>query len=215
VSLRVTNLCAYYSQIEVCHNIHLDVGRGECLAILGMNGSGKSSLLGAIGGVVSNSGELIVDGVRIERLPARTRARRGIALVPEGRRNLFPELTVEENLSLGVRLAKAGDRDEVRGKLDELFPILRKRRNQPSGLMSGGEQQMLALAVAVARRPSVLLLDEPSQGLAPAVLGDIAEAVKEIKKLGVALLLTEQNGAFASSLADRYAVLHNGVLEAS
>jgi branched-chain amino acid transport system ATP-binding protein len=210
MTLSVQGLSARYARIEVCRDIGLDVGAGECLAVLGTNGAGKSSLLGAIAGWVSAQGRVLVGGRAIDHLPARLRARNGIAFVPEARRNLFAPLSVEENLQLGLRLIAQGDRAALRDRIYQLFPILQKRGAQPAGMLSGGEQQMLALAVAIARRPAVLLLDEPSQGLAPVVLDEIVHAVQGLRSFGLALLLAEQNHQFASRLADRFIALRNG-----
>jgi branched-chain amino acid transport system ATP-binding protein len=183
MTLSVQGLSAHYARIEVCHDIGFEVGEGEFLAILGTNGAGKSSLLGAVAGWVSARGNISVSGRRIDHLPARLRARNGIAFVPEARRNLFAPLTVEENLQLGLRLIPAGERALMRARIYQLFPILERRGHQLAGMLSGGEQQMLALAVAIARRPTVLLLDEPSQGLAPIVLDEICAGGQRLARL--------------------------------
>ncbi|MBU2407951.1 MAG: ATP-binding cassette domain-containing protein, partial [Gammaproteobacteria bacterium] len=185
-------------------------GEGEFLALLGANGAGKSTLLGAIAGSVVARGAIELDGRRLDGVNARERARSGLALVPEGRRNLFSPLTVMENMQLGLRLQPAAERARTQDELFAMFPILSTRRSQPAGLLSGGEQQMLALAVALARKPSVLLLDEPSQGLAPLVLQNLVEQIGALRSMGVALLLAEQNHRFAAQLCDRYVVLSSG-----
>ena len=210
MSLTVTNLRARHGRIEVCHDLSFAVETGEFLTVLGLNGAGKSSLLGAVAGWVAADGAISVDGRRIDGLPARRRARSGVAFVPEGRRNLFPPLTVDDNLRLGLRLLPERERPEMRARIHDLFPILRAREREVSGMLSGGEQQMLALAVAIARRPAVLLLDEPSQGLAPVVLDEIAAAIGRLRALGLTLVLAEQNHAFASRLADRFIALQGG-----
>jgi branched-chain amino acid transport system ATP-binding protein len=210
MTISVSNLTARYARIEVCHDVSFQVGEGEFLAILGTNGAGKSSLLGAIAGWVSAKGSIRVGNRRIDHLPARLRACNGIAFVPEARRNLFAPLTVEENLQLGLRLLPASGRAGMRAQIYQLFPILQKRGKQLAGMLSGGEQQMLALAVAIARQPAVLLLDEPSQGLAPIVLDEIAHAIEGFRSLGLTLLLAEQNHQFASRLADRFIALQSG-----
>jgi branched-chain amino acid transport system ATP-binding protein len=212
MTLRIDGLHAGYGRIEVCRDISLTLGDGEFLAVLGSNGAGKSTLLGAIAGSVSMRGDVELNGTAIDRMHVRQRARHGLALVPEGRRNLFSPLTVMENLQLGLRLLPAGERERMQSDLFGMFPILGSRRSQPAGLLSGGEQQMLALAVALARRPSVLLLDEPSQGLAPLVLQNLAAQIGELRKLRVSLLLAEQNHRFAAQLCDRYVVLSSGEL---
>ena len=212
MTLRLSNLHAGYGRIEVCREIAMTLADGEFLAVLGPNGAGKSTLLGAIAGSVNGRGQIELNGVRLDRMNARERARHGLALVPEGRRNLFSPLTVHENLQLGLRLLAAAERPRMLEELMAMFPILGSRRAQPAGLLSGGEQQMLALAVALARRPSVLLLDEPSQGLAPLVLQNLAAQIGALRKLGVSVLLAEQNHRFAAQLCDRYVVLSSGEL---
>jgi branched-chain amino acid transport system ATP-binding protein len=215
VTLRLSRLHAGYGRIEVCRDIELVVADGEFLAILGANGAGKSTLLGAIAGSVTSRGSIELDGKPLAGLNARERARQGLALVPEGRRNLFSPLTVMENLQLGLRLLPAGERGRTLDELFTMFPILATRRTQAAGLLSGGEQQMLALAVALARRPSVLLLDEPSQGLAPLVLQNLQEQIGALRKMGLGVLLAEQNHRFAAQLCDRYLVLSHGEIAGS
>lgn len=215
MTLRIASLHAGYGRIEVCRNIALTLADGEFLAVLGPNGAGKSTLLGAIAGSVAGRGQIELNGVALGAMTARGRARNGLALVPEGRRNLFSPLTVQENLQLGLRLLPAAERARMLQELMEMFPILGSRGTQPAGLLSGGEQQMLALAVALARRPSVLLLDEPSQGLAPVVLQNLATQIGTLRGLGVSVLLAEQNHRFAAQLCDRYVVLTSGELSAA
>ena len=210
MTLRIAGLHAGYGRIEVCRGIDLEVAGGEFLVVLGVNGAGKSTLLGAIAGVVASRGTVELAGTPLAGLNARQRARRGLALVPEGRRNLFSPLTVQENMQLGLRLLPAAERARTQDELYAMFPILSTRRTQPAGLLSGGEQQMLALAVALARRPSVLLLDEPSQGLAPLVLQHLVEQIGALRSMGLAVLLAEQNRGFAAQLGDRYVVLASG-----
>jgi branched-chain amino acid transport system ATP-binding protein len=210
MTLRISNLHAGYGRIEVCRDITLEVADGEFLAVLGANGAGKSTLLGAIAGSVAARGSIELAGKQLSRMNARERARSGLALVPEGRRNLFSPLTVTENMQLGLRLLPAAERAPTQDKLFAMFPILATRHTQLAGLLSGGEQQMLALAVALARKPSVLLLDEPSQGLAPLVLQNLVQQVGTLRSMGVALLLAEQNHRFAAQLCDRYVVLSSG-----
>src|SRR5258707_3036127 len=210
MTFEVSKLSARYSRIEVCHDISFEVGNGEFLAILGANGAGKSSLLGAIAGTVSAQGSIVLAGRRIDPLSSHQRARAGIAFVPEGRRNLFARLTVNENLQLELRLSPESRRPSIRERIIELFPILGRRGKQLSGMLSGGEQQKLAIAVAVAREPSLLLLDEPSQRPAPIVLEEIALAIKRLRAAGLTLLLAEQNHQFPSGLADRFIALQRG-----
>jgi branched-chain amino acid transport system ATP-binding protein len=210
MALHVEHLSARYGRIEVCRDVSFDAADGEFLVVLGPNGAGKSSLLGAIAGVVAGGGDIRIGGEMLQRKLARQRAGMGLALVPEGRRNLFSPLTVEENLQLGLRLLPVADRQAMQVSLHSMFPILSERPRQPAGLLSGGEQQMLAIAVAIARRPSVLLLDEPSQGLAPVILDLLVEAISALRAMGLTVVLAEQNHRFASRLADRYVVLQGG-----
>jgi branched-chain amino acid transport system ATP-binding protein len=210
MTLTVDKLTARYGRLQVCRDISLRAARGEFLVVLGPNGAGKSSLLGAIAGTVAASGRVSVNGRALEHSGANQRACGGIALVPEGRRNLFMPLTMEENLRLGLRLLPKAERPAMREQLHAMFPILRNRPNQPAGMLSGGEQQMLAIAVALARRPSVLLLDEPTQGLAPVILVELVRAIRALRSMGLTLVLAEQNHRFAAQLADRFLVLQSG-----
>lgn len=210
MTLTVSGLSARYGRLEVCRNINLTLGPGEFLIALGANGAGKSTLLGALAGLVSGAGAIALAGARIDAASARQRARAGMALVPERRGNLFGPLTVNENLELGLRALKGAERAAMRADLLRLFPILDERGDQISAMLSGGEQQMLALALAIARRPSVLLLDEPSQGLAPVVLDEIVAAIQRLRAFGMALIIAEQNVRFAAALGDRFIVLRGG-----
>jgi branched-chain amino acid transport system ATP-binding protein len=212
MGLQVDNLNARYGRIEVCRRISFSAADGEFLIVLGPNGAGKSSLLGVLAGCVAGDGEIRIGGQNLQRRPARQRAHMGLALVPEGRRNLFSPLTVDENLQLGLRLLPSSERPDMRASLYDMFPILSERARQPAGLLSGGEQQMLAMAVAIARRPQVLLLDEPSQGLAPVILDRLVEAIGALRAIGLTVILAEQNYRFAARLADRYVVLQNGAI---
>jgi branched-chain amino acid transport system ATP-binding protein len=205
-----TGLCARYGRLEVCRNIDLSVAGGEYLIVLGANGAGKSSLLGALAGIVASSGGITLAGRRLDGLSAQGRAGCGLVLVPEGRGNLFASLTVHENLALGLRQLSRTARKAMRADLLALFPILAERGRQVAGMLSGGEQQMLALALALARRPRALLLDEPSQGLAPIVLEELVAAIGRLRSLGLALIIAEQNVRFAAALADRFVFLRGG-----
>jgi branched-chain amino acid transport system ATP-binding protein len=216
VSLAVEGLSARYGRIEICRDITFEVAGGEILVVLGPNGAGKSTLMGAIAGAVAGAGEVRVGKTNLAAMPARERARRGLALVPEGRRNLFQPLSVGDNLRLGLRLLEpASERAAMREQLVALFPVLAERGDQPASMLSGGEQQMLAIAVAIARRPQALLLDEPSQGLAPVVLDRLVEAIGALRDQGLAILLAEQNHSFAARLADRFLVLQGGEIRSS
>jgi branched-chain amino acid transport system ATP-binding protein len=212
--LRVRGLSARYGRIEVCRGIDLAVDAGELLLLLGPNGAGKSSLLGALSGSVSSSGEVRVSDRALDNRSAAQRARLGVSLVPEGRRNIFGPMSVVENLQLGLRLLPEGQRADMLKWLFGLFPVLQERRQQQASLLSGGEQQMLAIAMAVARRPAILLLDEPSQGLAPVVLEQLAEAIAGLRTLGLMIVLAEQNVSFAARLADHFVVLQGGEVRA-
>ncbi|MBR1125689.1 ATP-binding cassette domain-containing protein [Bradyrhizobium lablabi] len=210
MALHVEHLSARYGRIEVCRDVSFTAADGEFLVVLGPNGAGKSTLLGALAGTVAGGGDIGIAGRMLQRTSARQRARMGLALVPEGRRNLFSPLTVEENLQLGLRLLPAAERAAMQASLHSMFPILSERARQTAGLLSGGEQQMLAIAVAIARRPSVLLLDEPSQGLAPVILDRLVEVISALRAIGLIVVLAEQNHRFAARLADRYVVLQGG-----
>jgi len=164
---------------------------------------------------VTSRGAIDLNGRPLAGLNARKRARGGVALVSEGRRNLFRPLTVAENMQLGLRLLPSVERSRMEEELLSMFPVLSTRRTQAAGLLSGGEQQMLALAVALARRPSVLLLDEPSQGLAPLVLQNLVQQIGALRRKGLAILLAEQNYRFAAQLCDRYVVLLSGEISAT
>ena len=196
------SLSARYGRIEVCRNINFHVEPGEILVILGPNGAGKTSLLGAISGTVSGRGAVRVRGRDVSSLTTSQRARVGLRLVPEGR-GLFPELTVKENLHLGSRLAEAGRREQLIDRAIELFPVLGERLTQSAGSLSGGEQQMLAGGKAIAGDPLLLMLDEPTQGLAPGVFDTLRSALLSLRGDGLGIVLVEQRLAFAQSLADR------------
>lgn len=207
--LSCRNVSARYGRIEVCHGIDLSVAAGELVAVLGPNGAGKSSFLGAVSGLVQGRGEIEVGGRDIGRLPAHLRAKSGLAFVPEIRGNLCPALSVQENLSLGLRLIE-GDRNLARDHILSLFPILKERLAAPAGMLSGGEQQMLAIGMAVARRPRVLILDEPTQGLAPAVYDILRQTFARFRADGLAMVVAEQNVPFAASIASRFIMLSDG-----
>lgn len=214
-ALECLNLHARYGPISVCHDISFSLGRSEILLLLGPNGAGKSSLLGAIAGVVSSSGQVTVSNKDARKHSADRRARDGIAFVPEIRGNLFPTLSVEENLRSGLRLLPQGEQDAAYSYMVDLFPILAERAPTQASMLSGGEQQMLAIAMAAARRPAVLLLDEPSQGLAPSVYSTLRNAFERLTGDGIALFIAEQNIPFAATFGHRCIVLKGGRLIAS
>jgi branched-chain amino acid transport system ATP-binding protein len=211
--LEIRHLELRYGGIPAVRNLSLQVGRGEVVGLVGPNGAGKSSTLLAIMGVVApHRGEILLEGRPLAGRKTEAIVRSGVALVPE-RRHIFPELTVEENLRLGLvgrrsRQGAAEDLDRVAG----LFPVVRDARQRPAGVLSGGQQQQLAIARALVSRPDVLLLDEPSLGLAPAVVDDVFDALGEIRARGVTILLVEQRAQFAVGFADRTHVLANGEL---
>lgn len=203
------NVTARYGRIEVCHGVDLSVSAGEVVAMLGPNGAGKSSFLGSVAGLVQGDGDVTVNGQTISHMPAYLRAKNGLAFVPEIRGNLCPALSVRENLGLGLRLIE-GDRDASLQRVLTLFPILEERLSAPAGMLSGGEQQMLAIGMAVARRPRVLILDEPTQGLAPTVYDILRATFAKLRDDGLAIVVAEQNVPFAASVADRFIMLSDG-----
>ncbi len=211
--LKVTDLTVNYGAIEAVRDLSFEVPDGQVVAVIGANGAGKSTMLNTVGGLLKPaSGRIELDGHDITGLRADQVARLGLAQVPEGREVLAP-LSVEENLRLGAYVRS--DKDEVESDLQsmfERFPILKKRRKQAAGLMSGGEQQMLAVARALMARPRLLTLDEPSMGLAPMMVNQIFEIITEIRAQGVTLLLVEQNARKALQVADYAYVLEMGKL---
>jgi branched-chain amino acid transport system ATP-binding protein len=211
--LAVRDLVVHYGVVPALRGVSLSVPRGSIVALIGANGAGKSTTLRAISGLVRPiSGAVEVDGRSVVGLAANEIVSRGVAQAPEGR-GIFLNLTVRENLELGAYLRR--DRDGVaadRERAFGLFPILKERRDQVSGTLSGGEQQMLAVARALMSRPSLLLLDEPSLGLAPQVVDRIFQVVQEINEAGVSLLLVEQNANMALQVAHRAYVLETGTI---
>jgi branched-chain amino acid transport system ATP-binding protein len=208
--LEVRKLEVHYRGIKAVRGVSLNVRKGEIFALIGPNGAGKSSLVNALSGIVTTTGQILFEGKDIGRMPAHQRARAGIIQVPEGRRVIAP-LSVAENLQLGrqaagVRGTDAGDLDRVHA----LFPVLLKRRDQMSGSLSGGQQQMLAIGRALMGRPKVLLLDEPSLGLAPVIIKEVFNALVQLNQEGLTILLVEQNARLALQTSHRAAVLEQG-----
>jgi branched-chain amino acid transport system ATP-binding protein len=214
--LGVTALSVRYGAVEAVRGVDLEVAAGEIVAIVGPNGAGKTSLLSAIAGIVPlTAGTIAFDGGPLAGLALEDVVGRGIALVPEGR-HIFATLTVEENLKVGATIR--GDASGVSADIDRCyatFPILGERRTQPAGQLSGGEQQQLAIARALLSRPNLLMLDEPSLGLAPAIIDQVYVLIREIRDGGVTILLVEQNAERAFSVADQVHVMRGGVFALS
>jgi branched-chain amino acid transport system ATP-binding protein len=210
--LSVRDLHVSYGKIEVLHGISLDVAEGEIVALLGSNGAGKTTTMRAISGLIRPScGKIMLDGIELARLRGHQIVALGLSHVPEGRR-IFGPLTIEENLRLGGYLLRR-DPAEIARRMQfsfETFPRLRERRNQLGGTLSGGEQQMLAIARALMLKPRLLILDEPSMGLAPKLVRAIFSIIRNVRQQGVSILLVEQNVRQALRIADRAYVLENG-----
>jgi branched-chain amino acid transport system ATP-binding protein len=209
--LRISNLHVKYLEVPALSGLDLDVNAGEIVALIGSNGAGKSTTLKAISGLVPPSaGDIEFRETSLTRLSAERRVELGIIHVPEGRR-IFPRLTVEENLTMGAypSRARAGER-HARERAYQLFPRLAERRRQAGGSLSGGEQQMLAFARAMMANPVLLLLDEPSLGLAPVLVEEVASAILRFREDGATVLLVEQNAELALGLASRGFVIETG-----
>jgi branched-chain amino acid transport system ATP-binding protein len=213
--LRLTDVSLSYGHIDALRGVSLEVADGEIVTLIGANGAGKSSTLRAIYGMHPNaSGNIVCAGDRIDTLPSHAIVARGISHCPEGRR-IFADLTVRENLAMGGYLLP---RNDVAAELEtvlNLFPRLRERIGQAGGTLSGGEQQMLAIARALMCRPKLLMLDEPSLGLSPILVEKVFEAVIDLRKRGLTILLVEQNARAALAVSDRAYVLENGAVSLS
>jgi branched-chain amino acid transport system ATP-binding protein len=210
--LELDDVSARYGQVTALHGVSLTVGEGEVVALLGANGAGKTTTLRAVSGTVRRSGNVVVAGKRLVRAGPEAVARAGVAHVPEGR-GIFAELTVWENLRMGAYMRRG--RPDFKTVLD-YFPWLESRRSQQAGTLSGGEQQMLALARAFLQRPKLLMLDEPSLGLAPFVTREVFRVVGDLnEKEGLAVLVVEQNAATALAAARRAYVLETGTIAMS
>jgi branched-chain amino acid transport system ATP-binding protein len=215
--LKLENVQAGYGNILAIKDVSLEINKGEIITLIGANGAGKSTILMTISGVVKcRSGRIIFKDKEIHKNSSDEIVKMGICQVPEGR-HIFPLLTVQENLDMGAFLRN--DREEIKKDLEyvyDLFPILAERRTQEGGTLSGGEQQMLAMSRALMARPQVLLLDEPSMGLAPLVIKQIFEIIKQINKVSnTTIFLVEQNANQALHIADRGYVLENGAITLS
>ncbi|GCD81319.1 ABC transporter ATP-binding protein [Parageobacillus thermoglucosidasius] len=209
--LKVENINVFYGNIQALKGVSLEVKEGEIVTLIGANGAGKSTLLKTISGLIKpKQGDILYEGQSIAGKAAQTIVKRGISHVPEGRR-VFANMTVEENLELGAFLRK--NKQEIQQdfeKVYHLFPRLYERRKQLAGTLSGGEQQMLAIGRALMARPRLLLLDEPSMGLAPLLVKTIFRIIEEINSFGTTILLVEQNANMALSVADRAYVIESG-----
>ena len=215
--LKLDNIQAAYGNILALKNVNLEINQGEIITLIGANGAGKSTTLMTISGVVPcRSGTITFKGEEIQRLPSDEIVKKGLCQVPEGR-HIFPQLTVQENLDMGAFLRT--DKAEIKKDLEylfSLFPILSERRHQPGGNLSGGEQQMLAMSRALMAKPELLLLDEPSMGLAPLVIKQIFDIIKQInKENNTTIFLVEQNANQALHIADRGYVIENGEITLS
>lgn len=211
--LEVKNLCFSYGKVNVLHDISMQVNQGEIVSIIGPNGAGKTTTLRNISGVLKpNKGEVIYKGENIASMHGWKITKKGIAHSLEGR-HVFPYLTVEENIDMGAftRRDKTGVKAD-KERMYELFPRLKERRTQDAGTLSGGEQQMLAMARALMLSPELLILDEPSLGLAPIIVEEIFETIKNISKNGITILLVEQNANLALEISDRGYVMELGRL---
>ncbi len=208
--LKIRSLDAYYGEFQVLYNVELDVSPGEVVVVVGANGAGKTSLINALSGTIDREGEVWFDQRDISAVPAHEIAAMGLVQVPEGRR-LFPFLNVMENLELGAYPHHARDHaDDTKRRVFDLMPRLRERVDQLAGSLSGGEQQLCAIGRALMSQPRVLMLDEPTLGLAPIMVSMVFELIDEIRASGTTILLVEQNVNRSLELADRAYVLEGG-----
>jgi branched-chain amino acid transport system ATP-binding protein len=210
--LEISNLTSHYGRIQAIKGIDVVVGQGELVALVGANGAGKTTMLRCISGVQGvTGGSIRFEGQDITRMAADKRVALGIAQVPEGRQ-VFGPLSVEDNLRLGAYRRKGTDVEADLKRMYEMFPILFKKRELPAGTLSGGQQQMLAIARALMSHPRLLLLDEPSMGLAPLLVAEIFTIVQALKETGTTIFLVEQNAYAALAIADRGYVLETGAV---
>jgi len=211
--LQLRDVKIAYGAIEAVKGISLELAKGELVSLIGANGAGKTTTLNAIAGTLGvSAGELLYDGKRIEKLPAHKRLRQGLALVPEGR-GIFTRLTVEENLRMGAYCRR--DNEAIEADMERVFtmlPRVKERLQQVAGTLSGGEQQMVAIGRALLSRPRLLLLDEPSMGLAPLVVEKIFEVIRSVAAEGVTILLVEQNANLALEFSQRAYVMESGTI---
>jgi branched-chain amino acid transport system ATP-binding protein len=207
--LKVDNINVFYGNIHAIRDVSFEVNDGEVVALIGANGAGKSTTLKTVSGLLpSRTGSISFLGQNIDRIPPHKRVAMGLSQVPEGRR-IFLQMTVLENLQMGAFTSKADVREDLENVFAR-FPRLKERRNQIGGTLSGGEQQMLAMGRALMSHPKLLMLDEPSMGLAPILVEQIFDIIKELHKAGTTILLVEQNAEMALKIADRAYVLESG-----
>lgn len=208
--LNVQNLRAGYGKVDVLHGISLQVNASECVALVGANGAGKSTTLKCICGLIeTRSGSIEFEGQRIDGLAGHSIVRRGITMCPEGRQ-VFAEMSVLENLEMGAHTRRDNKQRSDLEEMLSLFPVLRDRLRQRAGTLSGGEQEMLAIARALMSRPKLCIFDEPSLGLAPKIVEEVEHTIARIKAMGTTILLVEQNAAMALRLSDRAYVFEAG-----
>ena len=212
--LKVDNINVYYGNIHAIKDVSFEVHDGEIVALIGANGAGKSTSLKTVSGLLSSrTGSISFLGSPIDRVPAHKRVAMGLSQVPEGRR-IFLQMTVLENLQMGAFTSKADTKADLE-KVFEQFPRLLERKSQIAGTLSGGEQQMLAMGRALMSRPKLMMLDEPSMGLAPILVGQVFDIIRSLHDAGTTILLVEQNAEMALSIADRAYVLETGKITLS
>jgi branched-chain amino acid transport system ATP-binding protein len=209
--LELTDVHAYYGESHILHGVSLGVAEGETVALLGRNGMGKTTTMRAIAGLTPpRSGSVRFDGDELAGMRPHKIGRRGVALVPQGRK-IFPSLSVRENLTVAARGGRGDDQWDL-ARVYETFPILERRASVKGTLLSGGEQQMLAIARALMTNPRLVLMDEPSEGLAPIVIEEIGQVIRDLAKASLSILIVEQNLALALSVADRAYILSKGAV---
>ena len=209
--LKVEKLNQFYGSSQTLRNVSFEVSTGAVTALLGRNGVGKTTLLKCLMGVLPvASGSIVLDGLEVSALPPYSRVRLGMGYVPQGR-EIFPRLTVEENLMMGLASRKDGAAKDIPGEIYDMFPVLKTMKNRRGGDLSGGQQQQLAIARALAAKPRLLILDEPTEGIQPSIIQDIGRTLRQlVEEMGLTVLLVEQYYDFAKAIADRYWVMSRG-----